>query len=90
VKELAAPVEQIITCSPRSSVGLRLGDELAGEDVFAPVSREFDSHVYKFDGGQRAVHHAGEHFDACVAAALGVWPSFPARAWPNQEPRRLS
>ena len=40
---------------------------------------EFGAHVHQFDGGQRAVHDAGEHLDARVAAAFAIGPALERR-----------
>ena len=71
---VAAAVEEDDDLLAAVDGGLGFGDELAGEDVFAGGLAELGAHVDEFDGGQGAVHDAGEHLDALVASALGVGP----------------
>src|SRR6185437_14796792 len=75
---VAAAVEKDDDLLTAVECGLRFFEELASEDLFLSGLAELCAHVDALDDGERAGLHALEHFDACVAAALGVVPGFEA------------
>src|SRR6185437_1277639 len=75
---VAAAVEKDDDLLTAVECGLRFFEELASEDLFLSGLAELCAHVDALDDGERAGLHALEHFDARVAAALGVVPGFEA------------
>src|ERR1700733_11282022 len=65
-----------MTCSPRSSVVCVSSVGWRAKIWSWAARAELGAHVDHFDDGERARLHALEHFDARVAAALGVVPGF--------------